>query len=191
MSEKIIPLEKLGNIETVKVYNQAYIDKQQKRIEELEKEAEEYLAGEDYFDGFIIMPSAVSEAYIKGAEPREKRIAELEKENTELKKEVEKHKWNDIFLEDCADYDKKIAEEYTTLQEHIERLEKENTELKAKNKWYSEQVCNKECAEVWKQLTKAKEFLRMVIDSYHHEERFSFEKDLMKAEQFLKEVEND
>lgn len=38
MSEKIIPLEKLGNIETVKVYNQAYIDKQQKRIEELELE---------------------------------------------------------------------------------------------------------------------------------------------------------
>lgn len=37
---------------------------------------------------------------------------ELEKENAELKKEVEKYKWNNIFLEDCASYDKKIAEEY-------------------------------------------------------------------------------
>lgn len=54
----------------------------------------------------------------------------LEKENAELKKEVEKHKWNNIFLEDCADYDKKIAEEYTTLQERIERLKKENAEFR-------------------------------------------------------------
>jgi Mg2+ and Co2+ transporter CorA len=50
-----------------------------------------------------------------------------------LEKEVEKHKWNDIFLEDCADYDKKIAEEYTTLQERIEQLEKRNAELKEQN----------------------------------------------------------
>lgn len=47
-------------------------------------------------------------------------------------KEVEKHKWNNIFLEDCAGYDKKIAEEYSTLQERIEKLEKENAELKMK-----------------------------------------------------------
>ena len=30
-----------------------------------------------------------------------------------------------------------------------------------------------------------KELLRMVIDSYTHKERFTFEKDLMRAEQFL------
>ena len=62
-----------------------------------------------------------------------KRIGKLKKENAELKKEAEKHKWNNIFLEDCAVYDKKIAEEYTTLQECIKRLEKENAELKADN----------------------------------------------------------
>ena len=38
-------------------------------------------------------------------------------------------------------YEKRIAE-----------LEKENAELLAKNKWYSEQVCNKECSEVWGQV---------------------------------------
>ena len=41
-------------------------------------------------------------------------------------------------------------------QEYVDKLEKENAELKAKNKWYSEQVCYKECAEVWGQLDKAK-----------------------------------
>lgn len=48
-------------------------------------------------------------------------------------KEVEKHKWNDILLGNGADYDKKIAEEYTILQERITNLEKENTELKEQN----------------------------------------------------------
>lgn len=59
------------------------------------------------------------------SEELKKKIAELEKENAELKKEIEKHKWNDIFLEDCADYDKKIAEEYKTLQERITELEQQ------------------------------------------------------------------
>ena len=86
--EHTLSLEELGEIKTVKVYNQAYVDKQQKCIETLEKE------------------------------------------NAELKKEVEKHKWNDIFLEDCAIYDKKIAEEYTTSQERIAKLEK------ACHKWF-------------------------------------------------------
>ena len=41
MSDDVIPLNEIGKIETVKVYNQAYVDKQQKRIEELEKENSE------------------------------------------------------------------------------------------------------------------------------------------------------
>lgn len=44
---------------------------------------------------------------------------------------TEKQKWENIFLEDCAVYDKKIAEEYKTLQERIAELEKENAELKS------------------------------------------------------------
>ena len=50
------------------------------------------------------------------------------KENAELKEKLKKYKWNDIFLEDCEVYDKKIAEEYTTLQERIEDLEAELAE---------------------------------------------------------------
>ena len=84
------------------------------------------------------------------------KISELEKENAELKKEVEKHKWNNIFLEDCADYDKKIAEEYTTLQERIATLEQENAELKEKLN-FSTQYYQGEKAK--KQLTKAREII--------------------------------
>lgn len=36
--EHTLSLEELGEIKTVKVYNQAYVDKQQERIETLEKE---------------------------------------------------------------------------------------------------------------------------------------------------------
>lgn len=36
--EPTFSLEELGEIKTVRVYNQAYVDKQQKRIETLERE---------------------------------------------------------------------------------------------------------------------------------------------------------
>lgn len=48
-----------------------------------------------------------------------------------------------------------------------------------------EQLDFEEYGTLAEQLTKVKELLRMVIDSYYHKERFSFEKDLIKAEQFL------
>ena len=56
-------------------------------MKDLEKEAEEYA---DWFWGASpSMMKALAEAYTKGAEPREKRIAELEKENAELKEKLE------------------------------------------------------------------------------------------------------
>ena len=66
--------------------------------EELEKEAEEkysevdreFIACQDEGEVFNI-------GYILGAEPREKRIAELEKENAELK--AENQKWKDEWQE--------------------------------------------------------------------------------------------
>lgn len=64
-----------------------------------------------------------NEKLLDGDIEKHNKIVALETENAELKKEVEKHKWNNIFLEDCACYDKKIAEEYTTSQERIAELE--------------------------------------------------------------------
>ena len=40
MNDDVIPLNEIGKIETVNVYNQAYVDKQQKEIAELEAQIE-------------------------------------------------------------------------------------------------------------------------------------------------------
>ena len=71
-------------------------------------------------------------------------------------------------------------------------LAKENAELEAKNKWYSEQVCNKECAEVWGNLTKAKEIIKelLLLPYANNEEVYAdVTSTLDKAEQFIKEIE--
>ena len=51
--------------------------------EELEKEAEVYADDKKHFDGQAQL--YIVDGYLASAEPREKRIAELEKENAELK----------------------------------------------------------------------------------------------------------
>ena len=119
-------------------------------------------------------------------------LEKLDKENAELNKELKAEKEYSATL-------RKEIDEYTnshTLCAKYKKLEEENAELKEEMK--AKQVVlndfksrvetvtdrfNKKSS----QLTKAKELLRMVIDSYFHKERFSFEKDLRKAEQFLKE----
>ena len=79
-----------------------------------------------------------------------------------------------------------------TFIEYVQKLEKENAELKNKNKWYSEQVCNKECAEVWGNLDKAKELLIKVVGSFYYLceiNNFSTNYEcLAEVEQFLKEI---
>lgn len=89
----------------------------------------------------------------------------------------------------------KLCFDYQEKEKRIAELEKENAELQAKNKWYSEQVCNKECAEVWGNLTKAKKIIRELVEN--HEEYAlktkskcrKFCEALAKAEAFLKESE--
>lgn len=88
-------------------------------------------------------------------------IAELEKENERLTVSYETLKLHDeeevrMLKSENAELKKKC---YKKAVKDYCKLEKENAELKKKNKWYSEQVCNKECAEVWGNLDKAKELL--------------------------------
>ena len=100
---------------------------------------------------------------------------DLEKENAELK-EQNNHLYADLTM-----------------------TETEYKELKAKNKWYSEQVCNKECAEVWGYLVKAKEIIKKFSEFANNEIEYNPEhpqehtdlwnKLCEQAEQFLKEIE--
>ena len=113
---------------------------------------------------------------------RKKRIAELEKEISILLScnNCPENKGSYICQKEYED--KCLSQKI----QYIKELQEENAELNKKlskaEADYDKMFWNKN--EI---ISKAKELLRMVIDSYFHKERFSFEKDLRKAEQFLKE----
>jgi hypothetical protein len=87
----------------------------------------------------LLKIKAYRDGYLASAEPREKRITDLEATN------------------------KNISNECHKLVDSLEKKQKEVAELKEKNKWYSEQVCNKECAEVWGNLDKATDLLKWFV----------------------------
>lgn len=76
-------------------------------------------------------------------------------------------------------------------EKEIAKLEKENAELKERIKWYSEQICNKECAEVWGELSKAKKIVGNLYaickDNHYPNSSVLMEQ----AEQFLKKQMTD
>ena len=83
------------------------------------------------------------------------------------------------------------------LQQGFEVICKENAELKARLKYYSEQICNKECAEVWGELTEAKEHIKKLLgcllqDTDDPRTNYYVVQYMTEAEQFLKEaLDND
>ena len=78
--------------------------------EELEKEAEEKYFNHEMadFQGFYNY-HYYSLGYLESAEPREKHIAELEKENAELKEQIEKMK----CCENCRHYSRTYGHCYS------------------------------------------------------------------------------
>lgn len=127
--------------------------------EELRKEATETVEWE--YTPMIDRPTFIN-GYITGAEPREKRITELEKENDRLSRKCECLTNNNESLIDIVN--------------DVERLEKENESLtNIKNIYVGD-------------LLKAKELLKWALhsDPEHDED---FEKKWEEAEQFLKENE--
>lgn len=157
--------------------------------EELEKEAEEFVCSKKSFwkQGRTCVES-VRQAYIASGEPREKRIAELEKHNTKLQQAC--HKWFMRWRET-----KKDAIYFDSgLQKQIEatlKLHKEYEELKERIKSEHEIEARRNNSLI-SQLTKAKELLNefMRISKASDED---FEHDyselIAEAEQFLKECE--
>lgn len=107
-----------------------------------------------------------------------------------IKKVIEiigQEEWQDIHDEE-SDICTTTGELIITLK-GLSNLEKENADLKAKNKWYSEQVCFKECAEVWGNLDKAKGLLAKWIELFKPKlEDFPKPPIQVDTEKFLEEV---
>ena len=92
--------------------------------EELKQEAEVYADDKKHFDGQAQL--YIVDGYLAGAEPREKRIAELEKENAELKES------GSVICDRLSERIDEIVElknENIGLKKQIAELEKENAEL--------------------------------------------------------------
>lgn len=170
-----------------------------------EKEAEDFLkkslkVDDDEFDFFKNEASCKEEIkrLTDFIEPREKRIAELEKENAELKEKISVL----LSCKNCSEnkggwicvkeYENKCLAQKI---EYIKELKKENAQLKkqqfslrnerntflAQNEQYEKDLINFN-----ENLTKAKELLRKFLDAKSIEETCVAESE---AEQFISEVE--
>lgn len=105
--------------------------------EELEKEADEFSNSKKSFwkQGRTCIES-VKQAYIVGATSREERIAKLEKENAELKEQIEEMKANQVVLNDfksrvetvTSRFNKKSSQ-LAKAKEIIEKLETQIAKL--------------------------------------------------------------
>ena len=135
----------LVDLDNLRIFKNGYLASagpREKRIEVLEKEVKQLRESNSYMFDTIALKS--------------QQIEKLEKENAELDSQKNRNK----SCYSCANATERcFRNEIGCPCEKYKSYKDENAELKAKNKWYSEQVCNKECAEVWGNLTKAKELL--------------------------------
>lgn len=136
--------------------------------EELEKEAEEWLDERYLKDMGVRKPC--KEAYLAGAEPREKRIAELEKENAELKEKLETtEKTRDYWKDSSFDWRHKCTSrkpfraavkaqrQLTKAKDLIELLLSDNRIMKA-------QFESEEQANIWfEHIHQAEQFISEVV----------------------------
>lgn len=127
---------------------------------------------------------SVKQAYLAGAEPREKQIAELEKENADLKNKLEHRN-----CLDCSNHSSKLR------MRNLD-LEKENAELNGKlleQKQYTEFKCNEAVKkkEIYERehflLTKAKEIIceYVRLANLEKEDTIAIWQLYHKAEQFI------
>lgn len=180
-------------------------------LDELEKEAEQYRKSFEkelyMFDNTEIFPKDIEEAYFKGAEPREKRIADLEGQVTrafdvlafkrkrieELEKENVQWKQRNETLKDALEHARKVY------GDELEKSYKEIAELKGRECWKSCEYANPKSELIGQHikdvqaLTKAKELLKKIVGEFYYlceVNNFATNYEcLAEAEQFLKDNE--
>jgi hypothetical protein len=157
--------------------------------EELEKEAEAY-TDKLLEDWELYDPEALQEAYVAGAEPREKRIAELEKENKELKtKKIPQLERKIASIRGAHSVDCKKLNART---EQVERLKEENARLKKESEENQDlaTIAYMQGASKYKaKLEYAKTIIEDLLSSCfgYNSKTVNYEVKA-KAEEFLKEV---
>ena len=135
-------------------------------------------------------------AYVMGAEPREKQIAELEQKLEQTEKDLADYQFNYPSIKELQKENADLKEEINKIAFARGNLEEENAELKEENlKWkdeWQEQV-QKATDEGYArtlqtiQLTKAKEIIREVVEwaTWQGSNCPNFKSIQDKAEQFL------
>ena len=110
--------------------------------EELKQEAEEYTEtkGKEHFRKFYNSDKNIAElitqVYMDCAEPREKRIAELEKEKDEIRRKADKAIADKLII--TATYNEVL----NNLNQENDNLKKENAELKSRDCWKACEYAN-------------------------------------------------
>lgn len=164
--------------------------------EELKKEAEEYrihFENELYlFENTDIFPKDIEEAYIAGAEPREKQNELLKQENTDLEKKntALRQDW-DVMKSTIADYEK----ENTELREKLEGAERARDYWKDSSfDWRHKCTSRKHfraAVKAQKQLSKAKELIEDMYDQIPASHSDYYKDVMERARQFIKELEDE
>lgn len=166
--------------------------------EELKKEAKSYAKRKFDEEEQVYLHDIIAQTYFAGAEPREKRIAELEQENAELKNkltekvtleslDVVSAKMNDLEKENSElKRNKKTVVHLAgcleeKMKERIEELETRCNELFLQNNEFAEQ------------LTKAKEIIKdlyfIIQYRIEYKDNIPLNDSMSRAEQFIKEIE--
>lgn len=138
--------------------------------EALEKEAKQsYLDNTDHMQWDAEGEFDYTRGYINAAEPREKKIEELEQENAELRAK---------YLQ---------ATDEGTSFAHLKSLERENAELKDDNKVMADNYSKME-QKFYNNLSKATEIIKELLDTQSCLDPYRdiFKDRILKAEQFLK-----
>jgi septal ring factor EnvC (AmiA/AmiB activator) len=149
-----------------------------KMTEELKQEAEEWSFIKEYAYGYAYTFKQVIDAYIEGAEPREKRIAELEQKLEQTEKDLADYQFNYPTI-------KELEKENAELKEQQFSLRNERNTFLAQNEQYE-----KDLIDFNDQLTKAKEIIREFVEWANWQGNSkcpSFKSIQDKAEQFLNE----
>ena len=119
----------------------------------------------------------VLKAYVDSAEPREKRIEELEKKIKQLQDDI------DCLTLACENYREEMEKNLADATE----LEKENAELKERNRGLLESC--EGATMMYKDLCKAKEIIKYLL-SFIQKENYKTRWDIKieEAEQFISEI---